>query len=75
MAKSVGSLHALAGGRRVVLGASTSWQAEEYAALNVPFSERGRVLDETLAGARAPWRRSAKCRDFWSGSLVRWSSV
>jgi probable F420-dependent oxidoreductase len=55
LAKSVASLHALAGGRRVVLGVSTSWQAEEYAALDVPFSERGRVLDETLAGARALW--------------------
>src|SRR5579864_270151 len=55
LAKTVATLHALAGGRRVVLGVSTSWQAEEYAALGVPFAERGRVLNETLAAARGLW--------------------
>jgi probable F420-dependent oxidoreductase len=55
LAKTAATLHALAGGRRVVLGVSTSWQAEEYAALNVPFEERGRVLNETLAACRALW--------------------
>jgi probable F420-dependent oxidoreductase len=55
LAKTAATLHALAGGRRVVLGVSTSWQAQEYAALNVPFEERGRVLNETLAACRALW--------------------
>ncbi len=55
LAKSVATLHALAGGRRVVLGASTSWQEQEYAALNVPFALRGRVLNEVLTASRALW--------------------
>jgi hypothetical protein len=34
---------------------STSWQEQEYAALNVPFAKRGQVLNELLAGSRALW--------------------
>jgi probable F420-dependent oxidoreductase len=59
LAKTAATLHALAGGRRVVLGVSTSWQEQEYAALNVPFASRGAVLNETLATARALWAGSA----------------
>src|SRR5579859_7391310 len=55
LAKTVATLHALAGGRRVVLGVSTSWQEPEYAALNVPFAQRGSVLNEVLAGSRGLW--------------------
>ena len=55
LAKSVATLHALAGGRRVVLGVSTSWQPEEYAALNVPFEQRGARLTETIDACRALW--------------------
>ncbi len=40
---------------RLVLGVSTSWQAEEYSALGVPSVERGRVLDETIAACRKQW--------------------
>lgn len=56
LAKSAATLHALAGGRRLVLGVSTSWQSEEYAALGVPFAERGRRLEDTLEACRALWR-------------------
>jgi probable F420-dependent oxidoreductase len=55
LAKTVATLDAMAGGKRVVLGVSTSWQAEEYAALNVPFEARGERLNETLAACRALW--------------------
>lgn len=55
LAKTVATLDALAGGKRVVLGVSTSWSEAEYAALNVPFAERGRILNETLAACRALW--------------------
>jgi probable F420-dependent oxidoreductase len=55
LAKTAATLHALAGGKRVVLGVSTSWQPEEYAALNVPFEQRGQRLNETLAACRALW--------------------
>jgi probable F420-dependent oxidoreductase len=55
LAKTAATLDALAGGNRLVLGVSTSWQAEEYAALNVPFDDRGKRLNETLAACRALW--------------------
>src|SRR5215468_2770542 len=55
LAKTVATLNALAGGNRLVLGVSTSWQAEEYAALDVPFEQRGQRLNETLAACRALW--------------------
>src|SRR5919198_1332468 len=55
LAKTVATVDALAGGKRVVLGVSTSWSEAEYAALNVPFAERGRILNETLAACRALW--------------------
>lgn len=55
LAKTAATLHALAGGKRLVLGVSTSWQAEEYAALNVPFDSRGQRLNENLAACRALW--------------------
>ena len=55
LAKTAATLNALAGGRRVVLGVSTSWQEQEYAALSVPFAKRGQVLNEVLAGCRALW--------------------
>src|SRR5690348_1521765 len=61
LAKTVATLHALAGGRRVVLGVSTSWQREEYAALNVPFEQRGPRLNETIE----------VCRELWSGAAAR----
>jgi probable F420-dependent oxidoreductase len=55
LAKTAATLDALAGGNRVVLGVSTSWQTEEYAALNVPFQDRGQRLNDTLAACRALW--------------------
>jgi probable F420-dependent oxidoreductase len=58
LAKQVATLDALAGGKRVVLGVSTSWQEAEYAALNVPFADRGRILNETLEACRALWARA-----------------
>jgi alkanesulfonate monooxygenase SsuD/methylene tetrahydromethanopterin reductase-like flavin-dependent oxidoreductase (luciferase family) len=54
LAASASTLQALSSGR-LVLGVSTSWQAEEYAALGVPFSERGQVLEDTLRACRRMW--------------------
>jgi alkanesulfonate monooxygenase SsuD/methylene tetrahydromethanopterin reductase-like flavin-dependent oxidoreductase (luciferase family) len=64
LAKTAATLDALAGGKRLVLGVSTSWQEEEYAALNVPFAVRGRRLNETLEA----------CRALWSGAPVAYHS-
>ncbi|BCB89621.1 TIGR03619 family F420-dependent LLM class oxidoreductase [Phytohabitans suffuscus] len=54
LAKQVASL-AVLGGDRVTLGAGAGWLAEEYAALGVPFADRGRRLDEWLAVVRDCW--------------------
>jgi probable F420-dependent oxidoreductase len=54
LAKQAATLHALSGGR-LVLGLSTSWHSEEYAAVGVPFEERGQRLDDTVGACRALW--------------------
>ena len=55
LAKQLAALDLLAEGRLVVQP-TVSWSAEEYAALGVPFGERGAILDEQLAAMRAAWR-------------------
>ena len=50
-AREVTSLDHFTGGR-FSLGVGVGWLAEEFAALNVPFDERGRVADEHLAALR-----------------------
>ncbi|MFN8021673.1 MAG: LLM class flavin-dependent oxidoreductase [Acidimicrobiales bacterium] len=54
LAKQLGTLDLLAGGRLVVQP-TVSWSEGEYAALGVPFHQRGRILDEQLAAMRAAW--------------------
>ena len=57
LAKELGTLDLLSGGRLVVLP-TVSWSRDEYAALGVPFGERGRILDEqleVLAAAYGPF--------------------
>ena len=57
LAREVTSLDHFTGGR-FTLGVGVGWLAEEFAALNVPFAERGAVADEHLdALARADGRR------------------
>jgi probable F420-dependent oxidoreductase len=57
LAKDLATLDLLSQGRLVVLP-SVSWSRDEYAALGVPFSERGRLLDEHLRIWRETWRPS-----------------
>lgn len=47
LAKEMATLDLLSEGRLIVLP-SVSWQEEEYAALGVPFRQRGAILDEQL---------------------------
>jgi probable F420-dependent oxidoreductase len=54
LAKELATLHNLSDGR-LILGAGVGWLPEEFAALGVPFNERGRRLDEGLAMMRAVW--------------------
>ena len=54
LAKELGTLDLLSGGRLVVLP-TVSWSRDEYAALGVPFAERGRILDEQLEVLAKAW--------------------
>ena len=54
LAKQLATLDVLTGGR-VDLGVGVGWQAEEYEAAGLDFSERGRQLDHTLAVCQALW--------------------
>ncbi len=55
IARELGSLDLLSGGRLVVLP-TVSWLEEEYAALDVPFHRRGDLLDEHLQAWAVLWR-------------------
>ena len=48
------TLQGLAGGR-FMLGVGSGWLEEEFAALGVPFDERGARFDEALTVLRAAW--------------------
>jgi probable F420-dependent oxidoreductase len=54
LAKELATLHNFSDGR-LILGAGVGWLPEEFAALGVPFNERGRRLDEGLAMMQAVW--------------------
>jgi len=54
LAKELASLHNLSNGR-LILGAGVGWLEPEFAALGVPFRERGRRMDEGIAMMRAVW--------------------
>lgn len=54
LAKQIATLDQLADGR-ITLGAGTGWLAEEFAALQIPFRDRGSRLDDALGLIRAAW--------------------
>jgi probable F420-dependent oxidoreductase len=54
LAKTGATLHALSQGR-FVMGVTASWQKDEYDALNVPFEQRGQILDDTIGACRVLW--------------------
>lgn len=54
LAKQLATLDLVAEGRLVVQP-TVSWAADEYAALGVPFTRRGAILDEQLEAMRAAW--------------------
>jgi probable F420-dependent oxidoreductase len=71
-AKAVATLDHLAGGERVLLGIGVGWLAEEFAALGVPFEDRGPRTDEYVAAMRALW--SQECASF-TGRFVSFRDV
>jgi len=54
LAKEAASLDVLSGGR-LVLGIGAGWLAEEFAALGVPFEDRGARTDDYIRALRALW--------------------
>ena len=54
LAKTVATIDALSQGR-VVLGVGVGAAPDEYAALGVPYEERGAIADEILAALRSLW--------------------
>jgi len=57
LAKTAATVHELSRGR-LVLGVSVSWMEQEYAALGVPFEERGARLDDVVGACQALWSSS-----------------
>jgi probable F420-dependent oxidoreductase len=57
LAKETATLATLSGGR-LVLGVGAGWLAEEFAALGVPFEDRGKRLDDHIGALRALWSQS-----------------
>ncbi len=62
LAKDLATLDRLSHGRLIVLP-TVSWHRDEYAALGVPFTKRGEILDEQLA----IWAKA------WAGNPVSFS--
>lgn len=54
LAKELSTLHNFSEGR-LILGAGVGWLEPEFAALGVPFRERGRRMDEGIDMMRAVW--------------------
>jgi probable F420-dependent oxidoreductase len=71
LAKRVATLDALSRGR-VRLGVGIGWQREEYQAVGVPYSDRGRRLDETIEAMRVLWREEWAS---YAGKHVRFDNV
>src|SRR5215470_2752171 len=54
LAKELATLQNFSDGR-LILGAGVGWLESEFAALGVPFHQRGRRMDEGIAMMRAVW--------------------
>lgn len=54
LAKELATLQNLSAGR-LILGGGAGWLEAEFATLGVPFHERGRRMDESIAMMRAVW--------------------
>lgn len=54
LAKELATLDVLSGGR-LLLGIGSGWLAEEFDAIGVPFAERGKRTDDSVAAMRALW--------------------
>jgi probable F420-dependent oxidoreductase len=70
-AKQAATLDVLCGGR-FTLGVGIGWSAEEYAALGVPFTRRGRRAAEYVAAMRTLWADDVAS---FSGEFSRFDAI
>ena len=68
VARMAANLNDLSGGR-LVLGTGVGWARQEFAALGVPFHERGRLTDQHLAAIKQAWADEA---DYRAGAIPLW---
>ncbi|MFD8638207.1 LLM class flavin-dependent oxidoreductase [Streptomyces sp. NPDC059533] len=59
VARMATNLNQLSGGR-LVLGAGVGWARQEFDALGVPFTARGRLTDANLAALRKAWEEEGQ---------------
>lgn len=71
VAKQFATLDVLSGGRAIA-GVGVGWLAEEFAAVGVPFEERGARTDESIQALRSLW--SPRAEPF-RGRFYRWEAV
>src|ERR1700680_1473493 len=57
-AKMISTIDVLSGGR-LILGGGAGWMKEEFARLDAPFEERGKVTDEYLEAFQELWTKDA----------------
>ncbi len=67
-ARMAANLDQLSGGR-LVLGVGVGWARQEFAALGIPFEQRGRLTDDHLRDVRAAW---ADTTDYGTRSIPVW---
>jgi probable F420-dependent oxidoreductase len=70
-AKQVATLDHMSGGR-ILLGIGVGWLAEEFAALGVPFADRGARTEEYMLALRALWSMPEPT---FEGQFVRFKSA
>ncbi|MET9933975.1 MULTISPECIES: LLM class flavin-dependent oxidoreductase [unclassified Streptomyces] len=67
-ARMTANLNELSGGR-LVLGVGVGWARQEFAALDVPFSQRGHLTDDHLRDIRNAWKDTAS---YGGGRIPVW---
>ncbi|MEI2707007.1 MAG: TIGR03619 family F420-dependent LLM class oxidoreductase [Ilumatobacteraceae bacterium] len=70
LAKTVATLDRLSLGR-IDLGVGIGWQPEEYEAMDLDFTRRGRIMDETIAACQRLWADGPAHLPSASGELER----
>jgi alkanesulfonate monooxygenase SsuD/methylene tetrahydromethanopterin reductase-like flavin-dependent oxidoreductase (luciferase family) len=68
IARMAANLNDLSGGR-LVLVVGSGWAEQEFAALGVPFAQRGKLTDDYLRAVRAAWAHE---QDYRAGRIPIW---